>query len=136
LGRYIVVSEKCREVLSRFDLGDLCFYPIIVFQSDGETEIRGPWFVIVFASRKRVFDAAASTNIREIGPGQWTDAGRPQDGDIAVSAEALDGPAVWMDPAYRNCVFFSDEVRTALMEQGCMGVLKTKFVRVSRGAAP
>jgi hypothetical protein len=51
-------------------------------------------------------------------PTNWQMPRPPKDGDVAVHARALDGPAIWHDPQLLQAFFFRGDVVAAMEEAG------------------
>jgi len=115
---YPIVSERAADVLRQFDLGSGALYPVdAVFQKDRTTPIAGKFFCWIFGNTNAAFAASESPDARPFaGPnsGRWKMPFVHKDGQLAVSAENLGGPDVWVDPTLFKSVFVSGRLGDAL----------------------
>jgi hypothetical protein len=110
--------------LLRFDLGRTFVLPIRIFLADRKTEVhadRGyhtmPRFEVFKALAPEESPALRAGSTRTP-PSHWGLPWKPKDGDVAVHALALDGPAIWHDPQLFNGFFFRGDVVAAMEEAG------------------
>ena len=113
---YWVVSAECADVLRRFDLGQSALYPVRALQSDRKTPLPGEYLCLSFGNVKWAFLGAESREARQA---EWSEElwKLPfvlKDDDLTVSAAALDGPDLWVDPALLTAFFVSDRLARAL----------------------
>ena len=118
----IAISGELAETLLKFDLGRTLVLPLRILKYDRKTEILGDrgYHIIL---RYEVFEALspdASTGLRpaskETPPIRWNLPRPVTDNDVAVTKAALDGPAIWWDPALHTTRFFNGEVVAAMHE--------------------
>lgn len=113
-----VVSGAVAEVMSQFNLGNASLHPVPVFKRDKETLIEGDWFFLNYGNVKHVFVPEQSKEVSRIETTDyWSMPINPQDGDVAVSAEALEGPDIWVDPRCRKVFYLSQELASAIRER-------------------
>ena len=74
--------------------------------------VEGNFFSLCFGNVKRALLPELSEKLRKICEGLWMR--RPSDNDFAVSAVALTGPDIWIDPSIVNCFFLSESLGNAL----------------------
>ena len=121
MGQWIV-SAKAADVLRRFDLGGGALYPVSggVYQKDGVTAVPGTYYCWTFGNAKRAFDETASVNMEEpvVSGLWWTMPWNIADDDVAVTSEALQGPAVWLDAGLFKSIFVSGPLGDALAAAG------------------
>jgi hypothetical protein len=110
--------------LLRFDLGRTFVLPMRVYLADRTTEVHADRGYHTMP-RFEVFKALAPEESPALRPGStrtppshWGLPWTPKDGDVAVHALALDGPAIWHDPQLFNGVFFRGDVVAAMKEAG------------------
>lgn len=129
---YWVVSEKAADVLRRFDLGKGALYPVAVYQKDRSTPYPGEYFAWNFGNSKTALVPDQSQNLRPFGVSglRWNLPWTPKDGNVAVSAEALAGPDVWVDPALFKSLFVSGDLGAALKSAGLHRVFELTRCRV------
>ncbi|GAA6158700.1 hypothetical protein NBRC116589_08740 [Ruegeria sp. HU-ET01832] len=110
------VSAKCAAVMRQFDLGEGNLYAVKLFQHDRTTPVEGEHFCLNFGAQKTAVLTDQSHRIDKPYPNYdiWQPPGAMQDNDIAVSASALAGPDLWMDPQMRDAFFVSDALNQAL----------------------
>lgn len=111
-----VVSSASAKVLREFDLGDGALYPVKLFEKDRETPLDGVYFCLNFGAVKEAFLPAHSPKAMA-DPYRdriWTLPFVIKDDYIAVSAEALEGPDMWVDPMFERAFFVSDILARAL----------------------
>jgi hypothetical protein len=132
----IVISSELAEPLLRFDLGRTLVLPLRILKYDRKTEIFSDRVYHIIL-RYEVFEALApdaSTNLRPSGvaspPKRWNLPRPVNDDDIAVTEAALDGPAIWWDPALHTTRFFNGEVVAAMHENDTAKYWHLKQCRV------
>ena len=118
---YPVISEAAAAVIGKFDLGGGALYPIDgAFQSDRATPIEGEYFCRVFGNQKHAFQPEESPDKRPFGVKvdgeyrRWNLPIVPKDDGLAVSAIAVEGPDVWVDPLLFKSVFLSSRLAEAV----------------------
>ncbi len=110
--------------LLRFDLGRTFVLPVRVFLADRKTEVhadRGYHALVRFEVFKTLApeeSPALRPNPYDNPPSNWNLPSKPKDGDAAVHARALDGPAIWHDPQLISGFFFRGDVVAAMEEAG------------------
>lgn len=113
---FYMVSGAFADVLRQFDLGGGGVYPTKLFQEDRTTEITGDFHCLNFGNKKETFlsehspRATKSRLLKQMQPPSVI-----EDGDIAVSRIALEGPDIWIDPTLRNSFFMSDRLWQGLV---------------------
>ena len=119
-----IFTREIAAPLLRFDLGRTFVLPIRILLADRKTEVhadRGyhtmPRFE-VFKALAPEESPALRPNAYENPPRNWGLPWTPKDGDVAVHARALDGPAIWDDPQLFNGFFFRGDVVAAMEEAG------------------
>ena len=129
---YWVLSSRCAAVFQRFDLGQGALYPVRLLQKDRKTMIAGEYFSLIFGNVKKAFRPEESTNPRKstVGNELWTLPFLHKDNAMAVSAAALEGPDIWVDPALMWVLFMSDRLAKALKEAGVSRPFALKKCRV------
>jgi len=107
-----------------FDLGRTLILPLRIFLADRSTEI-GAERAFYTIPRYHVFEALAPEDSPALRPGrhskpptQWLLPRAPKDGDVAVQSQALEAPAIWVDPKLINGFFMSGPLVAALQEAG------------------
>jgi hypothetical protein len=120
------VSGSVAEILRGHDMGDGALYPVVALKSDRVSRFGGEYYCWIFGNSKSAFLEEQSPDVPEMdGVGRslcvmpWT----MKDDDVAVSADALGSPDVWVDPKLFKSVFFSGGLPEALISVG----LKNKF---------
>ena len=113
-----VVSSAARDVLDALDLDLGEMRPVDVLKNDKQTPVGGTWFCISFGNRKQALLPAESRRMRlnyiKDGRKGWFPAFGIKDDDVAVSARALEGPDIWIDPDVGDSFFLSDRAVRAL----------------------
>lgn len=106
----VVVSAACADVLRQFDLGHSSLYPIKLFQHDRKTPVEGEYFCLNIGERKDTFLREYSPLVRVFGNGRMRMPPYLQDGNVAVSPAALEGPDLWVSPPLIRIFFLSDRL--------------------------
>ena len=137
-GHYIA-SEEPAHILHQFELGSGAVYPITegVHQKDDLTRVPGQYFCWIFGNVKRAFLEGQSPSAPALVNDERDWCGMPvvmEDGDIAVSASALSGPDVWIDPTLFKSIFLSGPLGQALIDAGLGQAFRLKRCRVVQGA--
>lgn len=121
---YVIVSARVADIMRQFNLGQGALYPVTqgVFQDDNETRIEGEYFTWIFGNRRTAFLEQYSPKVEAMSsPSErdWCLINTWQaDDEIAVSAAALDGPEVWVDPILFKSIFLSGPLGDALVKGG------------------
>ena len=119
-----IFTREIAAPLLRFDLGRTFVLPIRIFLADRKTEVHADRGYHTLA-RYEVLKAIAPEESPALRPSpysnpptNWNLPWKPKDGDVAVHARALDGPAIWHDPQLISGVFFRGDVVAAMEEAG------------------
>lgn len=116
-GGHVAVTADCAEVMRSFDLGDGGFRPIELRQNDGTTRVAGDYFLLIFGARKRALVTVSSPGAPDMyAPDLWSLRPDLRHGEVAVSATALDGPDLWVDPTLSRGFFLSGRLADTLRE--------------------
>lgn len=117
---YWIVSDRAAAILRQFDLGKGALYPVTVLQADKATAYPGEYFSWNFGNVKTALVPDQSQNLRPFGVSglRWNLPWNPKNGEVAVSAAALGGPDVWVDPTLFKSLFVSDALGSALKSAG------------------
>jgi hypothetical protein len=117
-------TQEIAEPLLHFDLGRTFVLPMRIFLHDRKTEVHADRNYHTMP-RYEVFKALAPEqspallpNPYEKTPTTWSLPRPTKDGDVAVHASALDGPAIWHDPQLMGGHFFRSDVVAALEAAG------------------
>jgi hypothetical protein len=119
---FLGVRERLAEVLSGFDLGPIGLIPYMIYEADEVTPHPGPFWLIGLGVQKATFLPEESQNIEWGVPHHATGKRRPRisalvsDGDIPLSAAALDGPDLWVEQGFRGNIWMSDRLVQALRD--------------------
>jgi len=133
-GHYIV-SERAANILRQFDLGGGALYPVTegIYQKDNRTRIPGEYFCWIFGNVKKAFLEEHSPKAPALVNDERDWCGMPvlmQDDDIAVSASALSGPDIWIDPLLFKSIFLSHRAGQAMADAGLAKAFRLKKCRV------
>ncbi|MCT4655334.1 MAG: hypothetical protein N4A65_05960 [Cohaesibacter sp.] len=117
---FLAVNQDLAKILSRFDLGTGGLVPFPIYEADETSLYPAHYSFLNFGSQKDCFLPEESRNtflqsIRRKDSRKIWSIAPEQDGDIAVSKAALDGPDLWMDPSVRRRFFMSDGLAEALI---------------------
>ena len=110
---YWVVSEAVSDVLGQFDLGQAQLKAVPVFKRDHQTPVGGNWFCLNFGNARRLVLPDQSEKIRPGPQGRFNVPATLTDNQLAVSADALGPPDIWVDPQLWNAFFVSDALANA-----------------------
>lgn len=113
---YWMVSEAAAEVLRQFDLGQAQLRPVPVLKKDHCTPIGGNWFCLNFGNARRIILPEQSEKVRAGPQGRYNISVTLADNQLAVSADALMPPDIWVDPQLWDAFFVSDALAKALRE--------------------
>jgi hypothetical protein len=133
-GSYWIVSEAVAAVMRQFDLGNTNLYPVSVFRKDRQTPIGDTWFCLNFGNAKRAFLGEQSTGAQKFGSGttdRWNAPTILKDGQLAMTADALAGPDIWVDPRIFDLFFVSDRLAKALKHAGLASAFGFKKCKVA-----
>ena len=131
-GNFLIISAVFADVLSQFDLGKTCLYPVEVFEHDRETPVGGYYKLLALGERKRAFrpEHSDQTYQKKLGKHDIWSYLIVENDTIAVDASALDGPDLWVDPRLIMTFFLSDRLAKALRAAKVARRLKLKSCKV------
>ncbi|MBO9621150.1 MAG: hypothetical protein J7500_00405 [Sphingomonas sp.] len=113
-----IVSAKAADILRKFDLGQGGLYPVSegVYQADNVTRAKGDYFTWIFGATKSGLLPDQSQGLRPPqAEGLWYNfPWKMSDGVVAVSADVLSGPDVWLDHNLFQSLFLSRDLGDAL----------------------
>lgn len=134
-GDHWYVSDECASVLRAVGLGNGALYPVDFRQKDRITPVPGQYYSLNFGNTKRAFVPSQSKNVREspYSKGRYQLYPIAVDGDVAVTAAALDGADIWIDPDLGLAFFVSERLARALRASGCDKRFKLRRCRVVDG---
>lgn len=125
----LVVSETVADLLRGFDLGASRLAPVTLLHRNRTTAFSGTHLILDLRERKEAFEPKHS---RRFTPPRYPDqthlgsvSGKPEDGDISVSAAAHVGADIWRDPRLLKSLFFSDRLVTAMETAKVLGGVRT-----------
>lgn len=131
-----VVSSACADVLRQFDLGDGALYPTKLFQHDRTTPVEGEYFCLNFGNQKQAVVPEYSPKLKKPYPSKdlWRLPTVLDNGDVAVTKTALEGPDLWVDPQIWGGLFLSNPLVQALKSAKLtrpFGLRKCRVIRES-----
>ena len=109
-----VVSKRCADIIGKFDLGAGSLYPVQLLEDDRMTVTDTTYFCINFGNRITAILPDLSTGIRKTFNDYYRLKGVVNDDDIKLSAAAVSGPDLWIDPLLEGVLFLSDRLHAAL----------------------
>jgi len=116
-----MVSPQVAEVLRAFDLGQGSLYPIRFFAKDRKTPLDLHHLYLNFGNAKDSVLLEQSPGARGHGPtdDRWyySLSLSFEDGSIALSPAALDGPDIWIEKQLSRAYFISGRLMAALKKQ-------------------
>jgi len=119
-GPFLTVNHKIANVISRFDLGKGGLVPVPLFKANLQTPWPEEHYYISYGGPKGTLRPEHSRKVDfqyEV-PGtglkKFELAPYIEDGDVALSHEALSGTGIWIDPALRAKLFLKGELVEAL----------------------
>ncbi|MDR1827557.1 MAG: hypothetical protein LBR29_04450 [Methylobacteriaceae bacterium] len=137
-GSFLCVSERVAVVLREFGLGgDL--RPVNLWQGDKTTPVDGgPYHMVLVSARKCALipeqsNLESSFKVESPSGVRWTIPGWVKDQDIALSPDALEGAALWRDPAAMAALFISDHLMQAFRKAKIRVNLEPKKCRIIKG---
>jgi len=119
-GGFYAVRGKLAEVLKQFDLGAGGLIEFPIYQADKVTPLPGPFYLLNFGCIK---DSVVIEQCQKLthdfkkeidGYDKWG-AFNLEDGDIAATAAALEGPDLWMESKLRKKIFMSGRLHDAIL---------------------
>jgi hypothetical protein len=132
IGSMFILKPKLAELFARFDLGRGGVEPITVYEEDLKTRAKGDYFMLHFGGQKDSFLPERSNQEgyrihplavdRKTGRQIWSIESLVQDGDVAVSPAALEGPELWGEVSVHSRLFMSAGLGEALREPGASTV--------------
>ncbi|TYC65078.1 hypothetical protein FMN63_21835 [Stappia sp. BW2] len=116
----MVVSKNVLNVFDKFDMGKAQFHPISLYSDDGNL-LSDHFFIWNFGNIKETILPDASKNLDENRLSTGTTYRPPMrglEGYVAVTADALDGPSIWVDPRVRRTLFATGQLVESLNAAG------------------
>lgn len=139
---FYVLRGKLAEVFSRFDLGEGGgLIPFTIYEADLETPYPGEYWLLDYRGRKNTILPEQSENVvkfavdHKTGQQIWKINGWHEDGDVVLSAAALDGPNIWYEEAVYGKIFMSSTLVRALQEAELAGDWQLKECQIEGDAA-
>ncbi len=133
---FFCVAHEAIDVFERHDLGDAQFRDVEFFEFKGEKRVEERLRILVPCNPKQGLIAAESpkvvkafAGIPELA-GKGVASSRLKDGDVAVAKSVLDGPDIWIDPAFRLTFFMSDRLAQALYDADLAQDFQLRWARV------
>lgn len=128
-----IVSKAAAGVMRQFDMGQGGLYPVRILKRDRKTPFDGEWFCLNFGNVKKAYVGGGEDRtahipkpfIRHATPGPLGH------NVLSVTADALVGPDIWVDPQIYDTFFVSDGLAKALKAAGvakAFGFKKCKIV--------
>lgn len=119
---YWLVSERAASIMRQFDLGGGALYSVSegLFYIDQKTRLPGNYYCWIFGNKKQAFLPDETPDKMKFGVGgvRWEMPYNLMDDNIAVSRDALQGSAVWLDDSLFKAVFMSRPLGDALHAAG------------------
>ncbi|MFT6943435.1 MAG: hypothetical protein ACJAUW_000004 [Yoonia sp.] len=116
---YVFVNEKAADIFRAHHLGGGGLYPITLYENDKITEIPANICIVNYGNAKDTVILEKSKSIEPFAAVEGTyrtSLPEPEDDDIVVSADSLEGPDIWVDPKMYGCFFVSDRFGRALIK--------------------
>lgn len=97
-------------------MGQGALYSVRVLQYDRETPVEGSYYFLNFGNQKTAFLPEMSQCVKKVYDHSdiWALKGKIDEDAVAVSANALNGPDIWIDPRMNRAFFLSDRLVLAL----------------------
>lgn len=113
---FLFVSEKLRDVLQRFDLGEIHFRDVTLYVND-EQQIPGNpnYYYVNITETKKSFAYKDSMGIR---PAARYYNFNCRESKIVVNRSEVGGVDLWMEPLLYGAMFMSDRLYQALQSSG------------------
>lgn len=136
IGGFYAVRGKMAEVLQKFDLGEGGLIPVPLLKNDLKTPWPEPVWWLNFGATKGCFLPEDSKDVRFLmehrdGYKVWTFNGSTEDDMIAVSPNALNGSALWVERGLLSEIFISGDLVRALVEAKVKPKLRFSRVRIA-----
>lgn len=120
IGGAWAVNKQFASILQKFDLGNKSLFPVEVLKSDRKTPVDGNMSFFNICEHKTAFSPKFSKGIEKAYDDDrdlWEPKHLLQQDEIAVTAQALNGPDVWVDSRLLWSGFFlSDRLVAAVRE--------------------
>lgn len=116
IGGIFVISQKFHDLLARFELGETRMFEVPLYDSDQKTIRLGRWFILHVAAKKVTVIPELSEGIAPSGQNspRWKRRLGAMSDTLAVRADSASGADLWVDPLFRNRLFLSDRLLTAM----------------------
>lgn len=128
---YWFVSERCKNVLSEFNLGRTQFYPVKLLQSNRKTEFSGNFYHMNFASTNDavLLDKSAPQRKFKFEEGYML-ATNLEDDNLVVDTKSLGHSDLWIDPALSKSLFLSESLVSAIENAGMRDLWRLKHCKL------
>ncbi|MEJ6404212.1 hypothetical protein [Yoonia sp. 2307UL14-13] len=130
---YIFVNKKAADVLRQFDMGQGGPNGITLFEHDKVTKVSTDISLLNYGNAKDTVILDKSKQLEPLGSVEGVyhpDLPRPDDEDIVVRRNSLDGPDLWVDPRVWYCFFVSDKLARALIKEKLKNAFRMRRCRV------
>lgn len=134
LGGFDMVSERFKELLEQFDIGETRFIPATIYEKNRKAPVPGRFYYLNVVSQKRAVDVEASNGAFIVGKYRTSTASSKFNlAKIVIDASALEGADLWMDPQVHEGYYFSDRLKRAIQAAKikCRGNRNMPFVAVN-----
>ena len=122
---FLFVSEKLRDALQRFDLGEIHFRDVTLYVNDEQRIPGNPnYYYANITETKKSFAYKESMGIR---PAPRYYSFNCRESKIVVKRSEVGGVDLWMEPLLRGAIFMSDRLYQALQGSGL--VERVKFLK-------
>ncbi|KEO59248.1 hypothetical protein [Thioclava indica] len=121
-GGFYAVRGKLAEVLKQFDLGAGGLIEFPIYQADKVTPLPGPFYLLNFGCIKDSVVIEQCQKLHHVfekkifGYDQWS-VSNLEDGEIAVTAAALEGPDLWFESKLRKKILMSGRLHDAIVAE-------------------
>lgn len=138
IGPFYAVRGRVANVLSRFDLGDGGLVSYTIYKADLVTPMEEQFFLLNFGARKDTIlpelSKCVTRGVIQAATGRqlWKVESWHEDGDVALSSAALEGPDLWFEEIVPyGSIFMSDTLAQALIEIGAKDLFALKECRIA-----
>lgn len=132
-GAVLVATEKFKNVLEEFDLGQTQLIPVPVLDFDQKTPPKQKCYIFHIAEKKKCFMPEHSEGVVAHAGGKiWM----ARDDVLAVDAAATEGVDLWVDPLINKRIFMTDRLAMALkkakLKMPNMGLAKCRVITTDK----
>lgn len=135
-----ILSGEVASLMMQHNIDPSALHPVSegFFGKDNQSKLPGDFFTFIVSHQKRAMVPDETPDKKKFGVAgtRWNLPIKNADGNIAVSTNALEGAATWLDPQLFKAIFFNAKLGDALAQHGFRRAFDLHKARVIQSPAP